>query len=79
MSVHTERIARAQLIHLEIERLCSEARAHAVIGDIDRLEAARDEISVLLESLREIRRDQLREEIERSWPKPRRPWWRFWS
>lgn len=55
-----ERMARAQLVSIEIDRLTLEGRG---CTDPERLNALSAELNVLLESLREIRREQLREHI----------------
>jgi hypothetical protein len=74
----SEHLARIQLVHLEVGRLSSEGQVAARNGDLERLQAINAELDVLLESAREIRREQLREEIEWDQPKPKRRWWRFW-
>jgi hypothetical protein len=67
-----ERLARAQLVKLEVDRLAAEA---AVSSDLDRIQAISAEMDVLYASLLEIRREQLVEQVERSQPKPKRSWW----
>jgi len=67
----SERMARAQLIQLEVNRLLREAERSR--GDASRLVAIREEMEVLVESLEEMRREQLREEIN---PPKRKRWWR---
>lgn len=74
--MHMERLARAQLIKLQVDQLTDKANDYAKAGDLERLTATRNEVEVLYQSLVEIRREQLVEEIERNQPKPPKPrWW----
>ena len=63
-------MARAQLIQLEVNRLVREAER--LRDDAGRLTAIREEMELLLQSLEEIRREQLLEEIN---PPKRKRWW----
>jgi hypothetical protein len=54
--VADDTLARIQLVQLEVDRLYSEAQT---CGDPERMTAIRQEMEVLLESMREIRREQL--------------------
>jgi hypothetical protein len=58
---------RAQLAHLHVQRLNSEAHS---CTDLERLRAIREEVEVVLESMRRIREEQLIASL----PKPRRTW-----
>lgn len=72
-ATHGDILSRAQLIHLEVRRLATEAEG---CEDPERMTAIRQEIEVLHGSMVEIRREQLRGEVERSRPKARTRWWR---
>lgn len=67
-------LARIQLVKLEVDALVSEART---CNNPERLRAIGDEVEIRLESMREIRRQQLERQIITP-KKQQRPWWRFW-
>ena len=73
----SDHLARVQLVMLEVDRVKAEADRRAAAGDLDGVIACRNEMDVLLESMRGIRREQLLEGLQ-----PRRsgrpPWWAFW-
>lgn len=64
-----DHLIRAQLVHLEVQRLAREARG---TDDAERLAAICRELEVLHDSMLEIRREQLTEQLS----KPKRRWWR---
>jgi hypothetical protein len=69
-----QELARAQLVQLEVNRLAAEA---SVCSDLNRLAAIRAEMGVLHASMLEIRREQLRRQIEGDPPAAKkRSWWR---
>lgn len=70
----SDTLARIQLVQLEVDRLMSEAQTPGV--SLERVTAIREEMEVLLESMREIRRQQLVDEIEQANPPKKRRWWR---
>jgi hypothetical protein len=67
----SERLARVGLIQLEVNLLMREAERSR--DDVGRLAAIREEMTVLVESLEGIRREQLLEEINPQ--KKKRRWW----
>ena len=60
---------RIQLVQLEVDRLHGEAQT---CRDPERMAAIRQEMEVLLESMREIRREQIIGDMPK--PKPPRRW-----
>jgi hypothetical protein len=65
--MNTERVIRAQLIQIQVERLNDEVKR---CDDLGRIRAIRQEMEAHLETLRQIREEQLRESL----PKPKRRW-----
>lgn len=70
----SDHFVRAQLVKLDVDKLAGEAQR---CNDPERIRAIGDEIEVRLESLREIHREQLMEQLAP--PPSRRPWWKFWA
>lgn len=66
---------RAQLVKLEVDRLLGEL---ARCSDPSLAAAIRDELDVLIVSLRDIHREQLIAQITDA-DRERRPWWRRWG
>lgn len=64
--------ARATLIHTRVQRLACEAQT----APHERVLAIRDEMEVCLQSLEDIREEQLLAQLTPEPPKPRRRWWR---
>lgn len=69
----SDHLARAQIVQLEVEKLMDEADRTT---DLARLEAIADEMIVRLDSVREIRREQLEEQLDPPTKPKRRRWWR---
>jgi hypothetical protein len=67
-----EYLLRAKAVKARVDRLGAEARAASAARDVARVEAIAAEMSVCLDSLHEIREEQLAEQLRASRPARRR-------
>lgn len=76
------RLVRAELGQLRMTEIVTEAREAAAAGDEQRVAALEAESRLILQNLREIRREQLMADLVRNEQAARsrsvcgRPWWR---
>lgn len=70
-----EYFARAELVMTRIQRLQLEADQAVTEGDLDRVKQLQNEMAVLVESMFDIREEQLMAHLDKQ--ARRRPWWRL--